>query len=209
MRDRSASIISVVGPGMIEDMLIVRRALDIADLLVHIALHTAAERRIKLREITKLQTLILSKIRSDKAPVSTLLWAHVSRFAEESVYNPLRYFCLNRRRAARPGRRNRLFVDAISDIASDKDSGMLTLGQVPNDQITVGIRFQFAGKRLRVRIVSDCDKHTGHGQDLHLFGSDVAQLDGAHLAFVVRDVSRHNGVPDRFDLFERTGPGPP
>ena len=71
-------------------MLIVRRALDIADFLVHIALHTAAERRIKLREITKLQTLILSKIRSAKR--RPCFGAHVSRFPEESAYNPLKYF---------------------------------------------------------------------------------------------------------------------
>ena len=71
-------------------MFIVGRALDVADLLVHIALHTAAERRIKLREITKLQTLILSKIR--KAPIRLCFGAHVSRFPKESVYNPLKYF---------------------------------------------------------------------------------------------------------------------
>src|SRR4029453_10253873 len=108
-------------------MFIVGRALDVADLLVHIALHAAAERRIKLREITKLQTLILSKIRSAKAPVSTLLWS--SRFAlpRGKQLQPAQVFLrLDRRRAARPGGRNRLLVDAISDIASDKDSRMLT-----------------------------------------------------------------------------------
>ena len=73
-------------------MFIVGRALDVADLLVHIALHTATERRIKLREITKLQTLILSKIRSAKRRYRLCFGAHVSRFPEESVYNPLKYF---------------------------------------------------------------------------------------------------------------------
>ena len=74
-------------------MFIVRRALDIADLLVHIALHTAAQRRIKLREITKLQTLILSKTRSAQRRCRLCFWgAHVSRFPEKSVYSPLKYF---------------------------------------------------------------------------------------------------------------------
>ena len=73
-------------------MFIVRRALDIANLLVYVALYTAAERRIKLREITKLQTVILSKIRSAKPRIASALELAFPAFKRKSVYNRLKYF---------------------------------------------------------------------------------------------------------------------
>ena len=129
--------------------------LDVADLLVHVTLHPAAQGRVELREIAKLQNIgARPGIRSGGMLAQIALG-------------------LDRRRAAGAGSGDRLSINAIGHVAGDENSRVLALGQMPNEQITVRIRLEFAGKRLRVRVVPDRDEDAG---DRRIFSSFVTTL---------------------------------
>ena len=75
--------------------------LNVPDLLMNIALHSAAQRRIELRQITNFQALVLKTVRAAKRGYRLCRIeqcserSHISRFPQESGYNPhnpLKYF---------------------------------------------------------------------------------------------------------------------
>ena len=59
-------------------------------------------------------------------------------------------------------RRDRLLVNTVGDIAGNKNSWMFTFSEMFGDEIPLGISLQFAGERLRVRIVSNGYEDAGY-----------------------------------------------
>jgi len=112
-------------------------------------------------------------------------------------------FRLQRRSAAGAGSSHGLLVDAIRYVARDENAGMFAFREMPNEQITVGIRFEFSFERLGVWIVTDRDENAGDWQLALFMRLDVAQHHGGHFPLFIRKVFCHHGVPDRLDFFAR------
>ena len=100
-------------------MFVARRLLDVGDLLVHITFHAAAERGIKLRQITNLHEIANRGSGFAIRKLGCVL-AQVS-------------FGFDRGGAARARRSNCLPIYSVGHVAGDENSRMLAFGQVPNE----------------------------------------------------------------------------
>ena len=94
-------------------------------------------------------------------------------------------------------RRDGLLVNAIGNIPRDKNTRMLALDQMIGQQVALWIRLQLALKSLCIRIMPNGDKDTADRKLPFFVRFDIAQRDCSHLPFFIRNISRHNRIPDR------------
>ena len=127
---------------------------QIGSFLREVTLHPAADRGIKLGQVTDFQ------IRPRPAP-GGIGASSAARFL--GVLGQVT-FGVERGGAAVPGRPDRLAVHVVRHVAGRENPGHGRGRAARLEQIALGVDGQFAGERLGVRLVPDGDEHAPHGQ---------------------------------------------